>query len=211
MESSVSGSKAGADGIARHPSTRKARLAAAAWWLALAAICLNALLFAVKAANPLVVADGWHFLEAIVMPYAHGDLAFGDLFLKRSAMDHSQPLRKLILLMHYEWFDLDYAVEAVIGHAPTARTMRFLPSVSVPLDAAAAPVLDALLHVPPVAMAESKASILRYAGLYHTADEIEAMALPHGLKRLSAEADEGLASFLEKREPSWWPGPAEGE
>jgi methylglutaconyl-CoA hydratase len=79
------------------------------------------------------------------------------------------------------------------------------------LDAAAAPVLDALLHVPPEAMAQSKASILRYAGLYHTADEIEAMALPHGLKRLSAEADEGLASFLEKREPSWYPGSADGE
>lgn len=79
------------------------------------------------------------------------------------------------------------------------------------LDAAAAPVIDALLHVPPEAMAQSKASILRYAGLHHTADEIEAMALPHGLKRLSAEADEGLASFLEKRAPSWWPGPAQGE
>ena len=77
------------------------------------------------------------------------------------------------------------------------------------LDATATPILDALLHVPPRAMAESKASILRYAGLYHTPDEIEAMALPHGLKRLSAEADEGLASFLEKREPAWYPGPAE--
>lgn len=79
------------------------------------------------------------------------------------------------------------------------------------LDAAAAPILDALLHVPPGAMAQSKASILRYAGLCYTPDEIEAMALPHGLKRLSPEADEGLASFLEKRDPSWWPGPAGGE
>lgn len=77
------------------------------------------------------------------------------------------------------------------------------------LDEAAAPVIDALLHVPPRAMAESKESVLRYAGLYHTRDEIEAMVLPHGLKRLSAEADEGLASFLEKREPGWYPGPAE--
>lgn len=79
------------------------------------------------------------------------------------------------------------------------------------LDAAAAPVLDALLHVPPEAMAQSKASVLRYAGLYHTPDEIEAMALPHGLKRLSPEADEGLASFLEKREPRWYPGAGGGE
>ena len=78
------------------------------------------------------------------------------------------------------------------------------------LDEAAAPIVDALLHVPPQAMAQSKASILRYAGLCYTADEIEAMALPHGIKRLSAEADEGLASFLEKRDPSWWPGEAKG-
>lgn len=109
----------GSGGIARHPSTRPATRGTAPttalWWLALGAICTNALLFAVKAANPLVVADGWHFLDAIVMPYAHGELAFGDLFLKRGAMDHSQPLRKLILLAHYEWFDLDYSVEAVIG------------------------------------------------------------------------------------------------
>lgn len=78
------------------------------------------------------------------------------------------------------------------------------------LDAAAAPILDALLHVPPEAMAQSKESVLRYGGLYYTADELEAMSLPHALKRLSPEADEGLASFLEKREPSWYPGPAEG-
>lgn len=76
------------------------------------------------------------------------------------------------------------------------------------LDAAALPMLDALLHVPPEAMAQSKASVLSHAGLCHTADELEAMALPHALKRLSPEADEGLASFLEKREPSWWPGAA---
>lgn len=105
----------GAAGIARNPSTGPGWQVTALWWLALAAICLNALLFAVKAANPMVVADGWHFLHAIVMPHAHGELEFGDLFLKRGAMDHSQPLRKLILLMHYEWFDLDYSVEAVIG------------------------------------------------------------------------------------------------
>jgi methylglutaconyl-CoA hydratase len=77
------------------------------------------------------------------------------------------------------------------------------------LDEAAAPIIDALLHVPPQAMAESKESVLRYAGLYHTHPELLEMARPHGLKRLSDEAAEGLASFLEKREPAWYPGPAE--
>lgn len=121
----------GAVGIGRHASTRPRGLVTALWWLALAAICLNALAFAVKAANPLVVADGWHFLDAIVMPYAHGDLAFGDLFLKRGAMDHSQPLRKLILLMHYEWFDLDYSVEAVIGACAGIANLAILGALVV--------------------------------------------------------------------------------
>ena len=76
------------------------------------------------------------------------------------------------------------------------------------LDEAAAPIIDALLRVPPRALAESKESVLKYAGLYYTQQELLEMARPHGLKRLSDEAGEGLASFLEKREPAWYPGPA---
>jgi methylglutaconyl-CoA hydratase len=74
------------------------------------------------------------------------------------------------------------------------------------LDAAAAPVIDALLHCPPQALAETKAAALTYARLYYSAAEKAEMAGPHGMKRLSDEAAEGLASFLEKREPSWYPG-----
>ncbi len=60
--------------------------------------------------------------------------------------------------------------------------------------------------MPPRALAESKELILKYAGLYCTEQELLEMARPHGLKRLSDEAGEGLASFLEKREPAWYPG-----
>ena len=74
------------------------------------------------------------------------------------------------------------------------------------LDQTAAPILDALLHCPPQSLADSKASILKYAGLNFNATELDDMARPHGLKRLSDEADEGLRSFLEKRKPSWYPG-----
>jgi methylglutaconyl-CoA hydratase len=79
------------------------------------------------------------------------------------------------------------------------------------LDALAAPIIDALLHVPPGALAESKESVLKYAGLYYTQQELLEMARPHGLKRLSDEAGEGLASFLEKREPAWYPGAGNGK
>ncbi|HSF95495.1 MAG TPA: enoyl-CoA hydratase-related protein [Thermohalobaculum sp.] len=74
------------------------------------------------------------------------------------------------------------------------------------LDEAAAPIIDALLHCPPQSLAETKEAALKYAGLYFDALERAEMARPHGLKRLSDEADEGLKSFLEKRKPNWYPG-----
>jgi methylglutaconyl-CoA hydratase len=74
------------------------------------------------------------------------------------------------------------------------------------LDAAAAPVLDALLHCPPGALAETKRGVLRFAGLDYGPAGLDAMARPHAMKRLGAEAEEGLRSFLEKRKPAWYPG-----
>ncbi|MCG8562631.1 MAG: enoyl-CoA hydratase-related protein [Hyphomicrobiales bacterium] len=72
------------------------------------------------------------------------------------------------------------------------------------LDETAAPIIDALLHCPPEALAQSKAAALHYAGLAFGEEELEAMAQPHAQKRMSEEADEGLNSFLEKREPAWY-------
>ena len=74
------------------------------------------------------------------------------------------------------------------------------------LDATAAPIIDALLHCPPDALAQSKESILKYADLNYSDLDRAEMARPHALKRLSIEADEGLKSFLEKRKPNWYPG-----
>jgi methylglutaconyl-CoA hydratase len=74
------------------------------------------------------------------------------------------------------------------------------------LESTSAPIIDALLHCPPGALAASKESILKYSGLVYSDLERAEMARPHGLKRLDAEADEGLRSFLEKRKPSWYPG-----
>jgi methylglutaconyl-CoA hydratase len=74
------------------------------------------------------------------------------------------------------------------------------------LDETAAPIIDALLHCPPGALADTKAAALKYAGLYIDAAGLADLARPHGLKRLDDEAGEGLASFREKRKPSWYPG-----
>jgi hypothetical protein len=100
------------------PGERKRRshrvVAAICVALALAAAA-NALLFTGHAANPLIVSDNWFYLERIVYPYAHGQLTPADLLVKRSMFDHSQPLRRLLLLLNYEWFDLDFRIEAMFG------------------------------------------------------------------------------------------------
>lgn len=73
------------------------------------------------------------------------------------------------------------------------------------LDDLAAPIIDALLHCAPDALAQSKAAILKYAGLHYSELDRADMAHPHAMKRLTDEAGEGLASFLEKRKPAWYP------
>ncbi|MEQ9122356.1 MAG: enoyl-CoA hydratase-related protein [Alphaproteobacteria bacterium] len=73
------------------------------------------------------------------------------------------------------------------------------------LDEAAAPLVDQLLDCPPIALAETKASILECAGLVISDERAAELARPHAAKRLTDEATEGLNSFIEKRPPSWRP------
>ncbi len=81
----------------------------------LAVVAGNALLYVSKVANPLIAADDWYYLDTVVRKAAAGELGFGDLFIKRSLLDHSQPLRKLVLLFLYRYFDLDYGIGGIIG------------------------------------------------------------------------------------------------
>lgn len=81
----------------------------------LAVICLNVLQFTTTSANPLIISDDWHAVDAVVSKIPAGDFQVVDLFTKRGALDHSQPLRKAILVFHYRYFDLDFGVEALIG------------------------------------------------------------------------------------------------
>lgn len=94
---------------------RSHRLVAALCAFLVLAAATNALLFTYHSANPLLVSDNWFYLERIVYPYAHDQLELADLLVKRSVFDHSQPLRRLLLLLNYEWFDLDFRVEALFG------------------------------------------------------------------------------------------------
>tara|TARA_Y100000588_G_scaffold228201_1_gene241913 strand:+ start:1355 stop:2149 length:795 start_codon:yes stop_codon:yes gene_type:complete len=74
------------------------------------------------------------------------------------------------------------------------------------LDTVAAPIVDALLKCSPSAIAETKDMILRTAT--HEVDDHRApgIALAHALRRQTDDGIEGLASFNERREASWYPG-----
>ena len=78
------------------------------------------------------------------------------------------------------------------------------------LDETAAPIVEALLQAAPDAVAQSKAFALKYSSLYLTAMDIEDIVRPHAAKVRSAEAEEGLLSFQEKRAARWYPGKTAG-
>src|SRR3546814_249470 len=98
----------------------------AVFLVALVVVCTNTFWFTVRAASPVLTSDTWHFVSSVVLPYAQGDFGPGDLFAKRSATDHSQPLRKLLLLLNYEWFDLDPMFNAIVGVLAGFATLAIL-------------------------------------------------------------------------------------
>ena len=83
--------------------------------LLVAMAAANALAYAASTANWVPTSDNWFYLDRIVHAYAHGQFSFDELLVKRGAFDHSQPLRRLLLLANYEWFDIDFRVEAIFA------------------------------------------------------------------------------------------------
>jgi methylglutaconyl-CoA hydratase len=73
------------------------------------------------------------------------------------------------------------------------------------LDAAAAPIVDALLQSAPDAVADAKLLFLEQAGLLLSEQQVRALAFQAAVKRTSPEAAEGLESFRAKRKPAWYP------
>ncbi|MBM85976.1 MAG: enoyl-CoA hydratase [Rhodospirillaceae bacterium] len=74
------------------------------------------------------------------------------------------------------------------------------------LDEAAAPVINSLLMNAPDATAQTKQVTLEDAGLLLSDEQFNRLAAQHAAKRQTDEAMEGLASFVEKRTPIWYPG-----
>lgn len=100
-----------------------------------------------------------------------------------------------------------YALTAERFSARRAFDIGFVDEVCSEgkLDETVEPTLDALLHCPPSTLAKLKADSLRFSGLEFTDEEFEEMAQGHAKLRYTAEAEEGVKSFLEKRKPNWYP------
>ncbi|MCB1744394.1 MAG: enoyl-CoA hydratase/isomerase family protein [Gammaproteobacteria bacterium] len=103
-----------------------------------------------------------------------------------------------------------YALSAETFDAARACEMGLVHEVCATgkLEETAAPIIDKFLKNSPSAIAETKAIMFDTA--YSRVDDALAnhLALEHALRRRTEEGMEGLASFKEKREASWYPGPA---
>ena len=73
------------------------------------------------------------------------------------------------------------------------------------LDETVAPIIENLLLAAPIATSETKKATLKDAGLLLTDEYFEELVSSHAAKRQTDEAMEGLASFSDKRNPSWYP------
>lgn len=105
-----------------------------------------------------------------------------------------------------------YALTAERFGARQAKEIGLVNEVCAPgkLNEAAAPIIDALLMCGPGAIAETKACTLALGGQMLGDDLAARLARMHAAKRMTPEGAEGLASFLEKRKPAWYPDDAAG-
>jgi len=103
-----------------------------------------------------------------------------------------------------------YAMTCERFGAARAREIGLVDEVCATgaLDAAAAPIIDALLAGGPNGLRQTKRVIVEVGGLAVSDDWAEHLSEQHALKRQTDEANEGLRSFVEKRNPSWYPGRA---
>jgi methylglutaconyl-CoA hydratase len=99
---------------------------------------------------------------------------------------------------------------ALTGERFTARDAHRIGLVhevvpAAELDAAGAKFIDQLLDNDPIAIAETKATILESAWGGFDEATFDALVASHAAKRQTPEAAEGLASFAEKRKARWTP------
>jgi methylglutaconyl-CoA hydratase len=102
-----------------------------------------------------------------------------------------------------------YAVTCERFDAYEARRIGLVHEVCEPgkLDEAAKPIIEGILMAAPDAVAQTKRGVMRCAGSIMSEELFEELVASHAAIRQSREAAEGFASFVEKRDPSWYPKP----
>jgi hypothetical protein len=95
-------------------SATRLAIHALAWLIAIAVLC-NALYFVLRVTSPVMQSDAWYFLDVFLRKAIDGHLNIADFFVKRPRADHAQPLFKLVLLLEWRYFDLDFMIEALVG------------------------------------------------------------------------------------------------
>ena len=100
-----------------------------------------------------------------------------------------------------------YALTCERFDAVEAQRIGLVPVLCEPgeLDAAAAPIIEALLIAGPKAVAQTKRDVMRCAGSIMDERLFADLVASHAAKRQTAEAAEGFASFVDKRDPAWYP------
>jgi methylglutaconyl-CoA hydratase len=87
--------------------------------------------------------------------------------------------------------------------AATARSIGLVHEIADDIEAAAKPILDALLKGGPEAVADTKRLIRDVAGRELTPDLRAMTAGRIAARRASDEGREGMAAFFDKRKPDW--------
>lgn len=99
-----------------------------------------------------------------------------------------------------------YALSGERFDAHEARRVGLVHEVvpAAELEATGARIVDAILMNAPEATAQTKRRSLAAACSLLDAETVATMVREHAAKRQTDEAAEGLASFVEKRKPSWY-------
>lgn len=88
-----------------------------AMWSLVAVIMVNAVAYASAVSNPLIYSDNWTFIDTFLRVAIEEGVGFGDFLVKRAGVDHAQPLTKLLMLVNYRWFGLDFRLESHVAMA----------------------------------------------------------------------------------------------
>ncbi|MGH8030923.1 MAG: hypothetical protein ACREO8_00795 [Luteimonas sp.] len=65
----------------------------------------------------LIASDNWNHIQPLLSDAIAGRLDIGNFLVQRAGVDHAQPLNKLVMLVNYRWFGLDFLLEGFLGMA----------------------------------------------------------------------------------------------